>query len=198
MGFIVQPQTFLAVGLSRSFGTSSQIFSGYVTVNENTTDSLEITQQPVQQGASIADHAFKKPTTFSCQLRFSASVLPGLSLTQGITAPQSLSSIYQKLLTLQNSNVPLNCTTPKRPYKNMLIQSLGVTTDKTTENVLAINITFQQIITVPFKVGNVSPSQLQNAASNAGTNQAGQKASFLAQGAGAVGGLFAHSAVGGL
>jgi hypothetical protein len=178
MSFIVQPQTLLAIGPSRSFGAANNIFKGYVTVNENTTDSIEITQQPVQQGASIADHAFKKPIVFSCQIRFQSSVLPGLSLTSGITAPQSLSAIYQQLLTLQQSFVTLTCTTPKRTYKDMLITAIGVTTDKSTENILAVNLSFQQIITVPLTVGQINPANLKNRGPSQPTQQVGDKSGF--------------------
>ncbi len=198
MGFIVQPQTLFAIGPSRSFGTDNQIFSGYVTITENTIDAIEITQQPVQQGANIADHAFKKPVSFSIQIQFAASILPGLSLTQGITGPQSLSSIYTKLLALQSSFIPFTCSTPKRTYNNMLFSALGCTTDKKSENVLSINASFQQIITVPLSIGVIPRSQLSNPGSNGGTQPVGQKQSFLSGLSGAVGGLFKGSAVGGL
>lgn len=197
MSFLIQPQTLFAIGPSRSFGIASNVFSGYVTITENTTDSIEITQQPVQQGANIADHAFKKPVTFSIQIRFQESVLPGLSLTNGFTAPQNLATIYQNLLNLQESFVPVTCTTPKRTYANMLISALGVTTDKTTEHVLAVNISFQQIITVPLVIGTISRNQLRNKGSNSPTQSVGQKQSFLSGAAGAVKGLFGGSSVGG-
>lgn len=188
-GFIVQPQTLFSIGPSRQFGgltnppNSSNpasgnggqpIFKGYVTITESTVDAVEITQQPVQQGANIADHAFKKPVSFSIQILFTANILPGLSLS-GISPPQSLSTIYQNLLALQNSFQPFNCTTPKRTYYNMLFASLGMTTDKNTENSLSINASFQQIITVPVGITTVSRSQLANPGSNGATQGAGTK-----------------------
>jgi hypothetical protein len=186
MSFLAQPQTLFAIGPSRSFGTTANLFKGYVTVTENTTDAIEITQQPVQQGANIADHAFKKPITFSIQIRFQQSVLPGFSLTQGITSPQNLAAIYQSLLNLQQSFVPVTCTTPKRTYTNMLISAIGLTTDKTTETILAVNVSFQQIITVPLVVGQISRSQLKNKGSNSPTQTVGQKQSFISGVASAV------------
>ena len=178
-GIIFQPQTLFAIGPSRQFGGNTNppsvsipgvgnqgqpIFKGYVTITESTIDALEITQQPVQQGAPISDHAFKKPTTLSIQILFGSSIFG-----------DSLATIYQNLLTLQNSFQPFNCTTPKRTYYNMLFASLGVTTDRQTENVMAVNCTFQQIITVPVGVTVVSRSQLANAGSNGQTQGAGTK-----------------------
>lgn len=189
-GIIFQPQTLFAIGPSRQFGGNTNapssaispaignqgqpIFKGYVTITENTIDALEITQQPVQQGAPIADHAFKKPITLSIQILFGSSFLPSISFS-GISAPQSLSTIYKNLLSLQNSFTPFNCSTPKRTYYNMLFASLGVTTDKQTENVMAVNCTFQQIITVPIGIVTLSRSQLKNPGSNGQTQGAGTK-----------------------
>jgi len=88
-GFIFQPQTLFSIGPSRQFGGNTSppnvtnpatgnggqpIFKGYVTITENSVDAIEITQQPVQQGANIADHAFKKPTNLSIQIVFGSSL----------------------------------------------------------------------------------------------------------------------------
>jgi len=188
-GIIFQPQTLFSIGPSRQFGGNTNppnlsnpatgnggqpIFKGYVTITENSVDALEITQQPVQQGAKIADHAFKKPISLSIQILFGASILPSVSFG-GTSGPQSLSTIYQNLLNLQNSFQPFNCTTPKRTYYNMLFASLNVTTDKNTENILAVNASFQQIITVPIGITTVSRSQLANPGSNGATQGAGSK-----------------------
>lgn len=178
MSFLDAPLTLLGIKPIRSFGNSTQIFSGYVTVTENTVDAIEITQQPVQQGAPIADHAFKKPISLSVHIGFSSTILPSVGLT-GITAPQSLTAIYSKLLALQQSFIPFTVTTPKRTYSNMLFLTLGNTTDKATENILSINATFQQIITVSIIIGNVPRSQLSNPGSNGGTQPVGQKQSFI-------------------
>ena len=57
----------------------------------------------------------------------------------------------------------------------MLFSALGVTTDKHTENIMAVNCSFQQIITVPLMAGNIDPSLLKNPGSNQQTQQVGQK-----------------------
>lgn len=193
MSFIVQPQTLFAIGPKRQFGGSGNIFSGYVTITESTTDSIEITQQPVQQGANIADHAFKKPVTLSIQILFDAGLFGGSKFGSGFGT--SLSTIYQNLLNLQNSFTPFTCSTPKRTYSNMLFSALGVTTDKKTENILAINCSFQQIITVPITTANVPKSQLKNPGSNQGTQPVGSNQSVLKGSSNLV---FKGSTVGGL
>ena len=188
MGFLNQALSFLSIPPSRSFAG----ISGYVTISENTSDVLEITQHPVQQGASISDHAYKKPVILGIQMQFKSNFT------------QNLSSIYKSLLSLQQpgpatgppllpagvsgpqqlgaSPIPtintFTVTTPKRTYYNMLLASLGCVTDKKTENVLSISATFQEVIIVPITTTNVPASQLSNAGSNQGTQNVGQK-SFL-------------------
>lgn len=170
MSFLSQPLSFFSIGPTRSFGG----ISGYVTIQETTSDVLEITQQPVQQGASVADHAFKKPVGLSIQMQFTDNL------------SESLSQIYQSLLDLQNSLVPFNVVTPKRTYYNMLFASLGNTTDKKTENVLSISASFQEIILVPIVTTNIPKSQLRTPAINLGIQSVGQKSAILtfAQGLG--------------
>jgi hypothetical protein len=147
-----------------------------VVVSENTNDTLTITRQPVQQGASITDHAYKEPTTFSHTILFAANL--GTSLAQ----------IYTQLLTLQASRVPFNIVTPKRTYNNMLMGTLAMTTDQKTENILSITCAYQEIILVSVGTVQVPRQKLRNAGNNGATQNAGKK-SALASFAQALGGL---------
>lgn len=186
MSFLSPALSFFSIGPTRNFAG----ISGYVTISESTTDSLEITQQPVQQGASIADHAFKKPVLLSIQIQFangSGSFLDnvgvgGIGSIVGIG--MSLKQVYQKLLELQVPKppailTPFDVSTLKRTYKNMLLQSLGCTTDKRTENVLSISCTFQECIIVPIGITNIDPSLLKAPEVNRATAKAGNKSAAL-------------------
>lgn len=182
-----------SIGPTRSFAG----ISGYVTLGEGTVDAMEITKQPVQQGANISDHAFVKPVILSMQILFADNLT------------QSLAQMYQKLLALQRPTaaaqptlapgvlgplpptplpqlLPFNVVTPKRTYFNMLLATLGMTTDKKTENCLAITATFEQVILVPVTVTSVPRSQLKNPGSNGATQKVGQ-VSALKTSAGFVG-----------
>jgi hypothetical protein len=110
-------------------------FSGYLCLEEDSSDELEITQHPVQRGANITDHAYLKPSTVS--IRFSYA--PG-------TTP--LSQLYTELRDLQASREPFTIVTGKRVYSNMLFKSLSVTTDVTKENILSVIGNFQEVILV--------------------------------------------------
>lgn len=120
-----------------------------VVISEKHTDMLEITEHPVEVGAAVADHAYKKPSEVVMEVGFAgggalldfASNLTATSLL-GLSPQQT----YQELLDLQESRIPFDVVTGKRLYSNMLIRALEVTTDKTTENVLSAVLTLREVI----------------------------------------------------
>lgn len=158
-----------------------------VVINENTNDTLQITKQPVQQGASITDHAYMEPTVFSTQIYLSNNTSLGFSNPFETNNP--LAIIYKKLLDLQISRVPFSIITPKRIYPNMLMASLSQTTDKNTESCLAINASFQEIIIVSVSTTTV-PRIKQKLPGSTGATQNAGKRSALFSGAEGIGSLF--------
>lgn len=163
MSFLSEPITLKFLrGVQRKIGS----INVNVVLTETTNDTLTITKQPVQQGASITDHAYKEPTVFSMQILFRDN----LAL--------SLSKIYEQLLALQVDRVPFEVVTPKRVYKNMLLGVLTQTTDKSTENCLAISVSFQEVIIVKVSTTQV-PRQKQKAPATTGaTENAGKKSAL--------------------
>lgn len=164
MSFLSEPITLQSLfGKKRTIGG----INVQVVTNETTNDTLTITKQPVQQGASIVDHAFKEPTVFTATLLFKDNLIT------------SLSTIYQSLLDLQNSREPFDIVTPKRIYHSMLMATLSQVTDKATENTLAITLTCQQVIIVQVATVQLDPSKLKFPGSNRATQNSGQKQSAL-------------------
>ena len=191
-----------------------------ITVEEKHHDEIEITDHPVEQGAAITDHAFKKPAEVVIRCAWSnspgapRSLLGGISgaLTNALTGQvtnlitgaaakqiggsalgnlavanlgQLISSplvsfgaqinsgtgrgttrvqdVYQSLLDLQTSVVPVDVYTGKRRYTNMLLKSITVETDKTTENSLVCLIALRQIIIVQTSVIAVTAAPVDQA-----------------------------------
>lgn len=135
-----------------------------ITLEEIHHDTLEITDHPVQQGAVISDHAFKRPAEVIIRCGWSDSpstpgLLQGLaaipqatidgvqSLITGNEASQ-IRDTYKALLALQEKREPFDVFTGKRAYKDMLIRELTVTTDRQTENLLMVTATLRQVIIV--------------------------------------------------
>ena len=162
MSFLSQPITLFPSNKRMIAGVSIN-----VVLSESTTDTLTITKQPVQQGASITDHSYMEPTVLSMNVYFADN------------NGETLQSIYQDLLDLQSAREPITVVTLKRTYTSMLVATIGLTTDKNTENTLAIVISFQQVVLVPITTATVPRIRQKNPASTGATDPAGKKSALL-------------------
>lgn len=160
--FLKEPVTLFPIRPNRSMGG----ISGYITISESATDKLTITKHPVQQGANISDHAYKEPSELT------VSIMSSASLTK------TLDEIYQEFLKLQNDRVPFEVVTGKRSYSNMLIASIGQTTDKLTENALALTITLTEVIIVDVVAKTVPRSKQSNPGKTGATEKTGRKSAL--------------------
>lgn len=179
MSFLTTP-----ISLSTVFPNNRMIdtISVDVIMSEVTNDTLTITKQPVQQGATISDHAFKEPVTLTMVIYMKDNV--GLFSVSNIlstltNSSNALAQIYAKLLNLQLTFTPIVVTTPKRIYKNMLISSISNTTDKNTENTLSLSISFQEVIIVNVTTAIVPPSKQKRPGSTQATQNVGNKSALL-------------------
>lgn len=165
-----------------------------VTIEEEHNDELEITDHPVEQGAAISDHAFKRPAELTMRLGWSNSpTVAGLfqgavagiggtvsgvqSLLSGSEVSQ-VKAIYEQLLALQISRVPFDVYTGKRFYKNMLVRGLSMTTDKDTENSLMVTMRFRQVLIVQTQLVTITAAAADqaNPSLTAPTSNQGTKA----------------------
>lgn len=129
-----------------------------VVVREVHRDELIITQHPVEKGATITDHAFKRPSECEMFCGFSNSAAGYEGYTR---------DVYQRLLALQNTRRPFTAYTGKRAYRNMLIRGLSVETDPSSENTLMVVVGLQEIILVSTQTTGTG-----TATAGAGDNQA--------------------------
>lgn len=133
-------------------------FATQVTIEEIGHDELQITDHPVEIGAMITDHAFKRPAEVVIKCGFSNSSLASLvtqvagiiSLaTSGSVGPLNYAKlVYQQMLSLQATRAPFTVVTGKRTYKNMLMKSISVQTDEKTENILMVSVHCREVILV--------------------------------------------------
>lgn len=168
--FPVKPQRSLTILVNGKY----YYFTDYVTISEDATDTIKITQHPVQQGAMISDHAYKEPSKVRLRLIVGSGT-------------NTLAQIYAYLLLWQSTRVPIKVITGKRQYDNMLIATLDQTTDKFTENILSVTLSFEEIILVQVTPTTVPKRSSQaNVAKTASTENTG-KQSLLFKGAAAGG-----------
>ncbi|MDI2595026.1 hypothetical protein POF45_26915 [Pseudomonas sp. 681] len=154
---------FITIDPKRSIDT----IVAHVTLEEVGTDELQITEHPVELGANITDHAFKKPADLVIRCGWSNASLAGvLNGVQGLISALSggdafgsdyVSSVYNQLLALQESRIPFDVSTGKRLYSNMLMRSLGVTTDEKSEYTLMVTAVFKQILIVQTQATTLPP-----------------------------------------
>ncbi len=146
-------------------------FVATVTLEEDASDELTITRHPVEQGARISDHAIKEPAQVTIRAGWSNATLSGLISAAGqllsgggaggLFGSDYVREIYAKLLKLQSDREPFEVVTGKRKYQNMLLRSLRQTTDQTTENVLVVTATFEEIIIVETQAATLPVAERQ-------------------------------------
>ncbi|HHT7529154.1 TPA: phage baseplate protein [Raoultella planticola] len=120
-----------------------------VVISEKHSDTLEITEHPVETGAAVSDHAYKRPSEVVMEVGFAGggSLLDFADTTAiGLSLGLSPKETYQQILDLQASRIPFDVVTGKRLYTNMLIRALEVSTDRTSENVLMAVMTLREVI----------------------------------------------------
>lgn len=137
--------------LPRSIGG----FVADVTIEEQHQDQLVITEHPVEQGADVTDHAFKKQAQLVVRCGYSNSSI------QADGNSGYVREVYEDFLELQASREPFDVVTGKRFYTNMLIENLACTTDEKTEHALLLTVALKEIIIAETQVVTVPPASAQ-------------------------------------
>lgn len=154
--------------------------AGFVPFEEHHSDILEITEHPVEQGAKVSDHAYKRPSQVTIKFGWSNSSMGGTSgASHSGAASGQVAAIYQELLGLQAMREPFPVMTGKRLYQNMLMAELTVDTDKQTEHALMVTAIFKEVLLVTtntIQVASVPASaqadpQATQATTNTGAKQ---------------------------
>ncbi len=152
------------------------------TLDETSTDTLQATEHPVETGAFITDHSYKKPVEVVIRCGWSNSSAKAISggaavadIQNGyITGSDYVSGVYSQLIALQESRIPFSIETTRRLYENMLLVGIQRTTDEKTASVLMVTATCREIITVSTQATTVPTADKQaNPASTASTTNSG-------------------------
>jgi hypothetical protein len=151
-----------------------------VVVSEKHSDTLEITEHPVETGAPVSDHAYKRPSEVVMEVGFAGggSLMDFIDTSSlGLTLGLSPKETYQQILDLQTSRIPFDVVTGKRLYSNMLIRAIEVTTDRTSENVLMAVLTLREvIITQTQQIAVADKADMKEGANTSAVINSGTKA----------------------
>ncbi len=123
-----------------------------IVIEERHRDEMAITSHPVEQGATITDHAYKKPSSIIIRggVTDSKAMRNGLATVGTVQntldrPPLSPRDFYEKLLQLQAKREPFDICTLWRLYRNLLVKSLSVASDPNSENCLTFTAECQEV-----------------------------------------------------
>lgn len=100
-------------------------------LSEQHTSEVEITGNPIETGAEVNDHAYVKPKQVVLEI-----------------ADRNAALMYNALVRFQESRVPFYLVTGLTVYKDMLIQAIDATRDKTHSTILRATVTCREVIIV--------------------------------------------------
>lgn len=124
-----------------------------ITIEESERDEVTVTEHPVEQGAPIGDHAFKRPEEVTIRVGWNVAKTSDISADTGV---------YGFLLDWQASFVLFDLFTGKRRHRNMLISSIVVVTDQHSEYSLMASLTLKEVILTKTETAQASISDNSN------------------------------------
>jgi hypothetical protein len=123
-------------------------------LEERSEDESVITEQPVEAGSTTSDHAYDLPQNLELTYAWSAAPPNG----GPVRGESFIADTYAQILQLKSGKVLCGAVAGKRQYKNLLIKSVAVTTDKDSEYLLLARISLKQILFTYTQSGTVTPA----------------------------------------
>ena len=138
-------------------------FEVNVVLSETVTDSITVTENPVDRDADKNDHFFVNSPTIEIEFVVGDRGVP-------------LETVYQNLIEMQKSGIPFDLVTRWRLFNNMYIQTLTQSSSPQTFSVLNLKATLAQWNLVSLQEVETVPRNKQaNAAKTGKTEKAGKK-----------------------
>ncbi len=128
-------------------------FDGFMSVEHSR--KLTITQNQVETGAAIVDHAYVNPANVTMQISMSdvhQSIIPG----QFSELTFRHTSAWAVLKQIQENRIPVDIFTKLGYYKNMLIEEISATDTKETFRALDATVKLVEIPVARVKTVKIS------------------------------------------
>lgn len=142
-------------------------FDGFLNVDHSL--KTTITTHPVQEGASIADHAFNEPAEVSMTIKMSdtkkdivSNQFAGIAYTRSVGA-------FNVLKELQKQRIPFQVHTRLQTYQNMMITSISVSDSLEDLYGLEATVNMQEILVANVKTVRISKRVQTTSSSSSGT-----------------------------
>ncbi len=132
------------------------------TLIERTSDSSEITKNPVENGVKISDHIFRNPKKFTATVGVTDSPLRMLrsdAFANPLFADVSRSaSAWEVLQKIKNAGQTFSIQNELELLDNMAIKSLSTTKSSETDKVLIADVEFEELLIVSTETERVPVS----------------------------------------
>lgn len=128
-----------------------------VLVQDHTSD-LEVTDNPVETGVSVSDHAYLKPKVVKMTVGVSNTPLrvrqndPFSDLGEN-----RVRRAYELLLDLQKKAEPFDVVTGLKLYSNMVVKSLSSRQEGPRDNAIKFEVTLREVIIVSTQIVTYPP-----------------------------------------
>lgn len=132
-----------------------------VIVSEDLSSEMEIPEHPVEKGAKVSDHAWRKPETINLE---------------AVNEDQAQAG-YDALRAVQDAAEPFDFVSGWTLHQNMLIQSLNPSRDACTGKVFQFSATLKEVIIVETQEGPATKGK----AGGKGGDERGQSATSRGQ-----------------
>jgi len=142
-------------------------------ISESHVNEVSLTNNPVELGAEITDHAVVQPKRLNIVAQVSdtpmglaafgqivdlVTGLFGTSTTDNITRSNAA---YNAIVQLQEDREPIELQTKLKLYTNMIITNVSVQQDKNTSRIVRMSIDLQQVIITQSEIVQLTEEQLQ-------------------------------------
>ena len=151
-------------------------FDGFMQVDHNI--ELQTTENPVETGASIVDHAYVKPAEVVMRVMMSdvhQSLVPG----QFTGTRFRSTNAWQVLRKLQSDRIPMSIFTRLGLYTNMLITKLSASDTAETFRALSAEVTLKEIPVARVKTVKISSADQTTVNTEMGKIEASQVSNEL-------------------
>lgn len=145
-------------------------FDGFMQVDHSI--ELEVTENPVETGAAVVDHAYVKPAQVTMKVMMSdvhQSLYPG----QFTGTRFRSTNAWHVLKKLQGDRIPFNIFTRLGLYENMLITSLQASDTADTFRALSATVTLREIPVARVKEVQISSADQTTIKTEMGKIEAG-------------------------
>lgn len=133
-------------------------------ISEAHTSEMEVTENPIETGVSIADHCYMKPLKVTIQAAVSELKMPSAPSLYDGSPSGRVRQAYQMLQQLQldcttNALQPFSVATGLVLYQNMVCTSLSATQDAASASLLSFTAELTQVTVLTTQTVGYTPAK---------------------------------------